>query len=533
MSAKQIVDHLEPEKWRTTSIEVKLDLLKQIRKNLRRYMRELGQKDIEMKNNQIGEQRTSLNEGIGSTVVPVGNHISECIVLYESLKKGIMMEPIKIEKVTNDLYDIHVFPFSRKDKLAYSDRRDYIRVKGEPQQIHPMDKPGGIIAVLGAGNFSSSIEMITGLFLENCTVVHKPHHLNETSDQVWEKIMEPLVEYGALSFCSPKYGRELVKDPRLSKIYFTGGVGTAKAIMSSVETEFVSECGGNNPCIIVPGDKPWTDKELEHQAMQIATISKLNGGAVCGRVQTVVTSGNWEQREDFLRFLRAALEHGTPAVSSYYPGTQDVFDNFLKNHPEGNVLHPENGKFKNSQFLFIEGVDENSYAVKNEAFCQIINEVPLDVPANPEDFLPKAVEFCNTILLGSLGSSIIIDDETLKNHETVLKQAVTDMEYGAVGVNTMPPNIWLNPYLTWGGNEEGKEIVSGSGNFGNILNYDNVEKSIAYSDFMSTGHMIYDNKRTFDNLWGAMAKYSVQPSWRRLIGIMGVMIAGNFRRKDF
>jgi hypothetical protein len=27
--------------------------------------------------------------------------------------------------------------------------------------------------------------------------------------------------------------------------------------MASTDTEFISECGGNNPCIIVPGDRPF------------------------------------------------------------------------------------------------------------------------------------------------------------------------------------------------------------------------------------------------------------------------------------
>jgi len=98
--------------------------------------------------------------------------------------------------------------------------------------------------------------------------VHRPQHLNLETDKVWEKIFQPLVEVGALSFCH-KGGRELVKDERLSKIYFTGGSGTAQAIMKSTDPELVSECGGNNPCIIVPGDRPWTEKEIRHQALQV------------------------------------------------------------------------------------------------------------------------------------------------------------------------------------------------------------------------------------------------------------------------
>jgi len=61
-----------------------------------------------------------------------------------------------------------------------------------------MEKSAGILAVLGAGNYSSSLEMIKAMFLENCAVVHKPHHLNEDTDAVWAKIMQPLVDHGEL-----------------------------------------------------------------------------------------------------------------------------------------------------------------------------------------------------------------------------------------------------------------------------------------------------------------------------------------------
>ena len=110
-----------------------------------------------------------------------------------------------------------------------------------------------------------------------------------------------------MSFFEKDSDRTLNTDPRLSKLYFTGGTGTAKKIMESTDTPLISECGGNNPCIIVPGDRPWTDKEIEHQAIQIATISKLNGGAVCGRVQTVVTSKLMYQALTFHRLRNQAM----------------------------------------------------------------------------------------------------------------------------------------------------------------------------------------------------------------------------------
>jgi hypothetical protein len=303
--------------------------------------------------------------------------------------------------------------------------------------------------------------------------------------------------------------------------------------MESTDTPLVSECGGNNPCIIVPGDRPWTDKEMEHQAIQIATIAKLNGGAVCGRVQTIVTSRHWPQRDQFLDALRKAIVEDTPAAGTYYPGSDEVVDGFSAAYPDAEILEPEDGAYASGRFMLITGAEEESYATANEAFTQIIDEVPLDVPANAGEFLPAAVEFANTKLLGTLGCAVLIDEDTKKANQKVLDEAATDLRYGGIAVNTMPPFIFLSPYLTWGGNEEGQEFVSGQGNFGNLLCFENVEKSIIVDDFTSAGHMMNTNKAGFDAFGESYARYALDPTWINLTRLMGGAVASGLRRKDF
>jgi acyl-CoA reductase-like NAD-dependent aldehyde dehydrogenase len=533
MNAKQAIDRLKPEAWAATPATERLRLLEQVRENIKTYADELAAADAKMKNDLMGEALFSHDASLVATVVPMANTITASIELYESILNGEMLKPISITKVQDGLYDIHVFPQGAKDRLMNGGRKDVIRVKGEPKQVNPLDKPAGIIAVSGAGNYSSSLEMVKAMFWENCAVVHKPHRLNEATDRVWEKIFQPLVDVGALSFCDASDGRAMTQDPRLSKIYFTGGTSTAQAIMNATDTEVVSECGGNNPCIIVPGDRPWTPKEIEHQAVQIATMGKLNGGAVCGRPQTIVTSKHWPQRAEFLEALKMAIAEDTPAAGTYYPGSDKVDAAFQEHYPGAETLKPEGGKFRHAGFLVITGVAKDDYAVTHEAFCQIFDEVPLDVPANAAAFLPKAVEFCNTKLLGTLGSCILIDEDTKEAHQAVLDQAVTDMEYGGIAINTMPPFIFLSPYLTWGGNEENKTFVSGHGNFGNLLCYEDVEKSIIEDSFMSAGHMLNTNKSAFDTLSRNMARFSLAPTWINLTRLMTGAITGSFRQKDF
>ena len=533
MTAQEAFNRLEPEKWSQIPIPERLHMLEEVRDNLRQHAEELARADGTMKNKLMGEDLYSIGASMMATAVPIANTLTACIHLYEGLAKGKMPEAEHINKVNDKIYDVEVKPLDAKERLIAGSQKMHLRIKGEPRQVNPMDKPAGVIAVLGAGNYSSSLEMVKALFLENKAVIHKPHHLNEETDAVWEKIFQPLVEVKALSFCSADQGRVLTKLDGLTKIYFTGGTGTAKAIMDATETPVVSECGGNNPCVVVPGDRPWSTKEIEHQAIQIATISKLNGGAVCGRIQTLVTSKHWPQRDEFLAALKKAIQEDTPAMGTYYPGSDKVIQGFADNYPDAEIIKPENGKYESGNFMMIPNVAIDGYAVKNEAFCQIINEVALDVPANAGQFLPAAVDFCNTELLGTLGSCILIDEDTRKANAGALDSAVTDMEYGGIAINTMPPFIFLSPYLTWGGNEEGKEFVSGVGNFGNLYCFENIEKSILSDKFMSPGHMLVTNKKAFDHLATNMAHFAMAPSWRNLTKMMGTAIVDNFRGKDF
>ena len=531
MTAQEAFNQLDPNKWAQTSIIEKLALLEQVQDNLKTYAKALGEGDAKMKNDLIGENSISWQEGMAATVNATGNTLMGIRHLYESLAHGEMPQPISTEKVSENEYAIQVFPIHRKDKLAAGKQKGYIHVEGEPKQVNPMDKPAGIIAVSGAGNYSSSIEMAMALFLENKAVIHKPHALNIETDKIWEKIYAPIINKKGLAFCDADQGRAMSKLEGLHSIYFTGSTGVGHAIQDAASVPLVSECGGNNPCIIVPGE--WTEKEIKHQAIQLATVGKMNGGAVCGRPQTIITSKNWAQREQFLDALRDAIVNETYACGTYYPGVDKTKAAFLENQPTAEVLQPENGKYAKSDFVFIPDVKEDDFAVTHEAFCQIFSEVPLDVSTDTAAFLTKVTDFCNNKVLGSLGCMILVDNNTFSNHEERLHKAINELNYGGIAVNTIPPNIWLNAYLTWGGCGETEEnFVSGVGNFGNGLNFENIKKSVLIDDFHSSSFS-FTNRKMMEHLFENASYYSIDQSWGHFAKLAAVMTMDSFRGKDF
>ncbi|MFT3979267.1 MAG: aldehyde dehydrogenase family protein [Ferruginibacter sp.] len=533
MKAEEAFKILDPEAWATTSAVEKLALLEEVRKNLGQYAEELGLTDIKMKNDFIGSEVYTNGFGIAATAGPIAGMLTASHHLYEKLVTGEMLEPIGTEKLEDGNTAIQTWPLFPKDRMIAGKQKGFLYVKGDPKQINPLTKPAGIIAISGAGNYSSSVEMVKALFFENKAVIHKPHQNNAESDKVWAKIFQPLIDRNALVFIEPEESRAMTSLGGLYQIYFTGSTAVAHAIQKNAKAPLVSECGGNNPLLIIPGDTPWTDKEIKHQAMQVASAGKMNGGAICGRPQTIVTSKKWPQREQFIEALRKAITDETFAVGTYYPGVEETKKAFLEKQPTAEVLKVENGLYPSTDVVFIPDTKENDFAISNEAFCQIFVEIPLDTENNVDDYLTKAVAFCNDKLLGSLGCMILVDNKTFKAHEKRIMKAVDALNYGGIAINTIPANIFMNGYLTWGGcNERKEDFVSGVGNFGNAHNFENVIKSVLIDDFHSEG-MVFDNKQKMEHLFTNAAYFSIDQSWYNFTKLAGRMVVDGLKKKDF
>lgn len=533
MTAQDAFNYLDPQAWAATSAVEKLTLLEEVQRNLSKYADQLALADLKMKNDFIGTDIYTKGFGLAGTAGPVAGMLMGSHHLYEKLVNGELLEPVSVEKLDNGNTAIQTWPIFPKDKMVAGKQKGYLHVKGEPKQINPFDKPAGIIAISGAGNYSSSVEMVKALFYENKAVIHKPHQNNVETDKIWAKIFQPLIDRKALAFIEPEESRAMTGLDGLHAIYFTGSTSVAHAIQKNAKAPLISECGGNNPLLIVPGDRPWTDKGIKHQALQVVSVGKMNGGAVCGRVQTIVTSKNWPQRTQFLDAVRKAISEDTYAVGTYYPGVEATKKAFLENQPTAEVLKVENGKYPTTDFVFIPGINEDDFAVKNEAFCQILSEIALDTENNVDDYLTKATAFCNDRLLGTLGCMILVDNDTMKNHETRIHKAINELNYGGIAVNTIPPNVFMSAYLTWGGCNESKEdFVSGVGNFGNAHNYENVIKSVLIDDFNAQG-MLMTNKTLMEHLFTNSTYFAIDNSWTHFAKMAGQMVVDGFKNKDF
>jgi hypothetical protein len=540
-SAKQAIDCVDAEKWGQTSIDERLRLLYLVRANMLQYFDELNQAVADRNNRALDNKQAYTGDSASMfCMLSPANNVAAAIKLYETLKKtGKPLQPNSVTKVADELYEVNAFPLTFKDFLLYPTHRMLLHVKSteEPVVQNPMEKPTGITGILGAGNVASSAEIFKSLFFDNRVVVHKGHPLNIESDKIWQTIFKPLEEHKALAHCDPNDGPALCADPRLEEIYFTGATDTAIAIEKTSKAKLVAECGGVCPVIIVPGDRPWTNFELKHQAIQISTFAKVFGGAVCARPQMVVTCKNWPQRQEFLDCMARCLREDTPACGSFYPGADKKFEIFQSKCPDAQVIEPEQGKYGDKfRLLWVPDIkSEESFMCRNEAFTQVLGEIPVDSKPTADDFLPKAVQLCNNKLFGSLCCTIIVDNQTLKAGKKTVEQAVADLEYGAIGVNGNAASAYTNPYLTWGGcgEEEKDSIESGRGNFGNVFGYNNIQKSIIYDYFVAPGQIKMVSKSAFDFTISGVSKLALQPSWMNIALFLVRVVVGLFKSKDF
>jgi len=302
-------------------------------------------------------------------------------------------------------YDVLVSPRTYCEKGYFARRQERLRTTGNPEQrVGPYDRRDPqATAILGSSCYSAAAEIIKATFFDGHVVVFKPHPYNEHVDRIWAEVMKPLIERGALSYCLPNQGPELVADPRIDQIYMTGSLETAAAIRKQTNKPCILQTGSVNPVIIVPGrNRSWGIKEIRHHALQIVSAGKFNGGHFCGRPQCIITSKSWDQRDVFLAELEAAITERTPPEASYDPRYREVFERFVHEYPEGKVIVAKNLQTDTANFFLATGASKNSYGLRHEAFCQVLIEVPLDVPDHPVAFLPEAVKFCNQVCFGKI-----------------------------------------------------------------------------------------------------------------------------------
>ncbi len=308
--------------------------------------------------------------------------------------------------------------------------RDSLVAGQAPAYADPVAHAGTAL-VLAAGNVASlgPRDVLSKLFVEGKVVVMKANPVNDYLVPHWNRALAPLVDAGVLRIVDggAAVGQYLTAHPLIDEVHITGSDKTYDAVVFGTGDEgarrkaadepvldkpVTAELGNVSPIVVVPGK--WSIPELRYQAEHIATMLVNNAGFNCISARVVITHDAWPQRDAFIGALTQTLA-GIRTRRAYYPGAAARRDAFVAAHPEAESLG--RGPADALPWTFIGDVPPgrtDDIAFNVESFFGEVAETALPAP-DAAAFLDAATAFCNDVVWGTLGATVIVAPSSLKD----------------------------------------------------------------------------------------------------------------------
>ena len=362
--------------------------------------------------------------------------------------------------------------------------------------FYKQDNPQGeVLLILGAGNVSSIVplDIFYKLYGEGKVVMIKMNPINDYLGPIFEKVFSPFIENEFIQFAygGGDVGAYLTRHELVDSIHITGSARTHDVIVFGPSEEgqnrkrenqpintkpISSELGGVSPTIVVPG--PWSKGDFKFQAEHIATQKLQNSGHNCIATQVLIMPEDWTGTERLLQEVENEIANAEKRPA-YYPGSEDR-QNAAREHANAKFLDSEVDR------TIIYDVDSqiDEPCFSDEYFSPVLATV--SIPGdNPSAFIQAAVQFVNEKLDGTLGANIIIDPKTARENKADLDQAIADLKYGSIGVNTWCALAFLAAGGAWGAypGHTYDNIQSGIGVVHNAFLFDKTEKTVATGPF--------------------------------------------------
>ena len=446
---------------------------------------------------------------------------------------------------------VQVFPASAFDRITFPQTTAEVwmqpgvtresLVAGQAPAYAAGAAPADTALVLAAGNVASlgPRDVLSKLFVEDKVVVMKANPVNDYLVRHWSRALKPLLDAGVLRIVDggAAVGEYLTAHPRIDEVHITGSDKTYDAVVFGrgpegarrkaadepvLDKPVTAELGNVSPIIVVPGK--WSIPELRYQADHIATMLVNNAGFNCISARVVITHEAWPQRDAFIGALTQTLA-GLRTRRAYYPGAAERRDAFVAAHPEADSLG--SGPADALPWTFIGDVpagrtDDICFNV--ESFFGELAETALPAP-DAAGFLDAATDFCNDVVWGTLGATILVAPSSLKESSVsdALERAIANLRYGSIGVNVWHGLSFAMGSTTWGAypGHPRTDIQSGTGVVGNAAMFDRPQKSVVRAPFRSrpkppwfaTAPSGYEVMRRF-------VAFEAEPSAAKIPGLM-------------
>ncbi|MEP6688628.1 MAG: aldehyde dehydrogenase family protein [Gemmatimonadales bacterium] len=416
---------------------------------------------------------------------------------------------LELGRTVDGRLSAEVFPGSILDALLIPSTRAEVHIRagiGERELLSSQARfykqsatPGRVVLVLGPGN-SAGVPVqivLTRMFNEGKVCLLKLHPLN---GYLLPLLVEAFAEAIAANYLQivnggPAEGAYLSQHPGIDEIHLSGSPETHETMLwGSAQTgatdrkrqhhplhskPVTSVLGGVSPVLVVPG--PYLDRQLAFQAEALAGALVHNAAANCHTPRLLVTPKGWPQRDTFLRHLLRALA-AAPLRLAYYPGTAERWERVTKGRPELLRIGAAVGGML--PWTLVPGLDPSDRReplFTGESFCPVLGEVEL-ASNEPIEFLQQAVGFVNERVWGSLAAMLIVHPRTEADPQlyAAVARAISQLRYGAVGVNVWPAQLSAIGSAPWGGHPSsvGSDVQSGRGWVHNTAMLEEVEKSV-------------------------------------------------------
>jgi hypothetical protein len=500
--------------WAQTDATVRADLLQQVITDTMAVADEWLAAACEAKGLTPGttEAGEELSSGIG-TFVRTARLLRDA--LHDIAKDGKPAFAGPVRETSDGRLRVRILPASAFDRITFPQTtaeifmqpgvtRDTLVAEQAAAYTDPLAHAGTAL-VLAAGNVASlgPRDVLSKLFVQGKVVVMKANPVNDYLVPYWRRALAALLQAGVLRIVDggTAVGQYLTGHARIDEVHITGSDKTYDAVVFGTGPEgarrkeadqpvldkpVTAELGSVSPVIVVPGK--WSMPELLYQAEHVATMLVNNAGFNCVSARVLVTHATWPQREAFLGALTQTLV-GIRTRRAYYPGAADRRRAFISAHPEAEEYG--NGPDDALPWTFIRGVppgQTGDICFNVESFCGEMAETALTAPS-PAAFVDAATTFCNYVVWGTLGATIIVSPNSLKDPAVAdsVDRAVSDLRYGSIGVNVWHAVSFALGSTSWGAypGHGRTDIQSGTGVVGNTAMFGRPQKSIVRGPFRS------------------------------------------------
>lgn len=464
-----------------------------------------------------GVHKGTAETGLGEELLAFAGTFSALRQYAESLEREGRPALRGFRQMSGDRSAVRAFPSSLYEHLLFPGWCGEVWVKnnsdGRPSQGSVIrqrleDRCTPVCVQLAAGNQASVItcDIIEKMFGQGCVCLVKLNPVNEYLGPVLEQGFAPLIDKKLLRFTygPASVASQCINHPAMDELHMTGSDRTYNMIQwgyprgptaeqhtPKVTRSFTAELGACTPYIVCPGQ--WSERQLREWARSIVSMKVHNAGCNCVAPQILVTSKSWAQRDRFLDLIREEFSR-VQTRKPWYPGAADRLRKLIAENP-GVECFPASAATQDATRLLLNGNDDfcpwlflpdapSSPApafFRDEFFAGALAEVALESsPSSGEEFLQRAVDFVNDSLWGTLSCALLVPPSI---SQKVVEQAVENLKYGSVNVNTVTAAGYFLSPCTWGAHDGHipGDIQSGTGVVHNTLLLDSVVKSVMWA----------------------------------------------------